>query len=108
MRVHEFDCFGEKPGAGNPALVVEEGNSNPGWRRALARERGLTCVFVDPVDGRVEAQANVSGDLPDGEPAIVAVLDYVYPHMRSPYACTPLWRRRNCCSSGTGLARRWG
>lgn len=84
MRVHEFDCFGEKPGEGNPALVVEEGNGNPGWRRALARERGLTCVFVDPVDGRVDAQANVSGDMQDGEPAIVAVLDYVYPHMRSP------------------------
>ena len=84
MRVHEFDCFGEKPGEGNPALVVEKGNGNPGWRRAFARERGLTCVFVDPVDGRVDAQANVSGDLPDGEPAIVAVLDYVYPHMRSP------------------------
>ena len=68
MRVHEFDCFGEKPGEGNPALVVEEGNGNPGWRRALARERGLTCVFVD------------AGDTPD----VAAVLDYVYPHMRSP------------------------
>ena len=95
MRVHEFDCFGEKPGEGNPALVVEKGNGNPGWRRALARERGLTCVFVDPVDGRVDAQlgaqlstqvgqADAPGNAPEGEPGIVAVLDYVYPHMRSP------------------------
>lgn len=68
MRVHEFDCFGERPGEGNPALVIEGGNGNPGWRRALARERKLTCVFIDPPD----------------EPDMAAVLDYVYPHMRSP------------------------
>ena len=72
MRVHEFVCFGKAPGEGNPALVIEEGNSNPGWRRALARERGLTCVFVDPIAA------------PDSASASVAVLDYVYPHMRSP------------------------
>ena len=68
MRIQEFQCFGEQPGEGNPALVVEEGNSNPGWRRALARERNLTCVFVDPGDA----------------PGVAAVLDFVYPHMRSP------------------------
>jgi len=92
MRVHEFDCFGEKPGEGNPALVVEKGNGNPGWRRAFARERGLTCVFVDPVDGRVDAQISTQmstqvgaqADAPEGEAPVVAVLDYVYPHMRSP------------------------
>lgn len=72
MRVHEFDCFGVQAGEGNPALVIEEGNSNPGWRRALARERGVTCVFVDPVDAQGEASS------------AVAVLDYVYPHARSP------------------------
>ncbi len=68
MRIHEFLCFGERPGEGNPALVIEGGNGNPGWRRALARERNLTCVFVDPGD--------------DLETA--AVLDFVYPHARSP------------------------
>lgn len=68
MRIHEFVCFGERPGEGNPALVIEGGNANPGWRRALARERNLTCVFVDPGD--------------DLETA--AVLDFVYPHARSP------------------------
>ena len=78
MRVHEFVCFGEKPGEGNPALVVEEGNGNPGWRRALARERGLTCVFVDAVP----AQPSVPGAEPDADADVV--LDYVYPHMRSP------------------------
>jgi len=72
MRVHEFVCFGEAPGVGNPALVIEEGNSNPGWRRALARERGLTCVFVD------------SPAAAGNSPGVVAVLDYVYPHARSP------------------------
>ena len=76
MHVHEFDCFGEQPGEGNPALVIEEGNSNPGWRRALARERGMTCVFVDPV----AAAGNAAGDTPQ----LAAVLDYVYPHTRSP------------------------
>jgi len=68
MRIHEFVCFGERPGEGNPALVIEGGNGNPEWRRALARERNLTCVFVDPGD--------------DLETA--AVLDFVYPHARSP------------------------
>jgi len=68
MQVHEFVCFGEQPGEGNPALVVVGGNGNPGWRRALARERNLTCVFLDPGDGIDTA----------------AVLDFVYPHMRSP------------------------
>lgn len=68
MRVHEFLCFGERPGEGNPALVIEGGNTNPGWRRAFARERQLTCVFVDPVEA----------------PDALAVLDFVYPHTRSP------------------------
>jgi len=81
MRVHEFDCFGEGPGEGNPALVVEEGNSNPGWRRALARERGMTCVFIDPAPAPAPGHA---GAAPGAEAAVAAVLDYVYPHMRSP------------------------
>jgi predicted PhzF superfamily epimerase YddE/YHI9 len=68
MRVHEFLCFGEQPGEGNPALVVVGGNGNAAWRQALARERNLTCVFLDPGDGLEAA----------------AVLDFVYPHTRSP------------------------
>ena len=78
MRVHEFVCFGERPGEGNPALVIEGGNGNPGWRRALARERNLTCVFIDPGDGL--ACDGLAGDGLD----TAAVLDFVYPHMRSP------------------------
>jgi len=73
MQVHEFVCFGEQPGEGNPALVVVGGNGNPGWRRALARERNLTCVFLDPGDGLACDGLNTA-----------AVLDFVYPHMRSP------------------------
>ncbi|WP_312551931.1 PhzF family phenazine biosynthesis protein [Massilia sp.] len=73
MQVHEFVCFGEQPGEGNPALVVVGGNGNPGWRRALARERNLTCVFLDPGDGLAGDGLNTA-----------AVLDFVYPHMRSP------------------------
>jgi len=92
MRVHEFVCFGSRPGEGNPALVIEEGNSNPGWRRALARERGLTCVFVDRVDAQPTAPADAAGAAsadspgaaPGAAPGIAAVLDYVYPHTRSP------------------------
>lgn len=80
MRVHEFDCFGERPGDGNPALVIEGGNANPGWRRALARERKLTCVFIDSAD----EPTNEPAAGPAGEPQVAAVLDFVYPHMRSP------------------------
>jgi predicted PhzF superfamily epimerase YddE/YHI9 len=73
MHVHEFVCFGEQPGEGNPALVVVGGNGNPAWRQALARERNLTCVFLDPGDGLASDGLNAA-----------AVLDFVYPHMRSP------------------------
>ena len=68
MQLHELDCFGEAGGGGNPALVIENGPQDAHARAALARERALTCVFIDPA----------------GEDGIAATLDFVYPHMRSP------------------------
>ena len=63
MRVQAVKCFGERPGDGNPALVIEGDASNEAARRALARERNTTCVFLDGDGG---------------------VVDFYYPHMRSP------------------------
>lgn len=68
MRIQEFTCFGGAAGGGNPALVVEDGPSGHEERQALARERALTCVFLDPAD----------------RPGVAATLDFVYPHTRSP------------------------
>ncbi|MGX4640464.1 PhzF family phenazine biosynthesis protein [Massilia sp. SYSU DXS3249] len=68
MRIQEFTCFAGGAGGGNPALVVEDGPPGLEARLALARERALTCVFLDPADA----------------PGIAATLDFVYPHMRSP------------------------
>ncbi len=61
MQIHALTCFGEHAGGGNPALVIEGDRSNEEARRALARARNTTCVFLD-------------GD----------VVDFYYPHMRSP------------------------
>ena len=61
MRIHALSCFGEHAGDGNPALVIEGGQANEEVRRALAQSRNTTCVFLD------------------GE-----VVDFYYPHMRSP------------------------
>ncbi|MFN3789386.1 PhzF family phenazine biosynthesis protein [Massilia sp.] len=61
MRIHALSCFGEHAGDGNPALVIEGGQANEEARRALAQARNTTCVFLD------------------GE-----VVDFYYPHMRSP------------------------
>ncbi|MGZ5201731.1 MAG: PhzF family phenazine biosynthesis protein [Telluria sp.] len=66
MRTSELSCFGAAPGTGNPALVVEDGPPDPAARQALARERNITAVFIDRADGT--------------QP----VLDYWYPHARSP------------------------
>jgi PhzF family phenazine biosynthesis protein len=55
-------------GGGNPALVIVDGPSEAASRLALARERALTCVFLDSADA----------------PGVAATLDFVYPHMRSP------------------------
>lgn len=68
MRIQQFTCFGSEAGGGNPALVVEDGPAGLVERLALARERALTCVFLDAPDS----------------PGTVASLDFVYPHMRSP------------------------
>ena len=68
MRIQTFTCFGTESGGGNPALVVEDGPAGLDERLALARERALTCVFLDAPDA----------------PGTVASLDFVYPHMRSP------------------------
>lgn len=61
MRIRAFRCFGEAPGGGNPALLIEGDASNEAARQALAQARNTTCVFLD------------------GE-----VVDFYYPHMRSP------------------------
>ena len=66
MHVHHLICFGAAPGAGNPALVIEDDTSDAAARQAFARARNTTCVFIDEAPG---------------QPTRV---DYFYPHMRSP------------------------
>ena len=61
MQVRALKCFGEAPGGGNPALVIEGDTSDEAARRAFAQARDTTCVFVDN-----------------------EVVDFYYPHMRSP------------------------
>jgi PhzF family phenazine biosynthesis protein len=61
MQIRALTCFGEHAGTGNPALVIDGDGSGEEARRALARNRDTTCVFLD------------------GE-----VVDFYYPHMRSP------------------------
>jgi len=68
MHTHLLRCFGAHPGAGNPALVVEDGDPDPAARAALARARATTCVFLDPP---------AAGDA-------AWTVDFYYPHMRSP------------------------
>jgi PhzF family phenazine biosynthesis protein len=65
MQIHELTCFGAAPGTGNPALVIEADHSTVDERQAFARARGTTCVYLDERDGGF-------------------VLDYFYPHTRSP------------------------
>lgn len=61
MRVQALKCFGEAPGDGNPALVIEGDASNDAARHAFAKARNTTCVYLE-------------GD----------VVDFHYPHTRSP------------------------
>ncbi|HEY8905641.1 MAG TPA: PhzF family phenazine biosynthesis protein [Rhodoferax sp.] len=68
MQVHTFRCFGERADDGNPAMVIENEPSSPDARQAFTREHNMTCVWIDPSD----------------EPGVVAVVDYFYPHTRSP------------------------
>ncbi|MGK5009039.1 PhzF family phenazine biosynthesis protein [Janthinobacterium sp. MDB2-8] len=67
MIVHLLKCFGAAPGGGNAALVVENEHGSVTARQAFARERQVSaCVFIDrQADGGI-------------------VLDYFYPHTRSP------------------------
>jgi PhzF family phenazine biosynthesis protein len=67
MNIQELLCFGTVPGGGNAALVVQDDHSSADQRQQFARERNQpACVFVDAA--------------PDG----AIVLDYFYPHARSP------------------------
>ena len=62
MQVQEVTCFGVRAGEGNRALVVQGGPPGEAERQAFARAGDASaCVYID-------------GD----------VLDYYYPHMRSP------------------------
>ncbi len=67
MTIHLLKCFGAAPGGGNPALVVEHDASTETERQQFALEHQVSaCVFIDRQ--------------PDG----AIVLDYFYPHTRSP------------------------
>jgi len=61
MQIRALKCFGEQAGDGNPALVIEGDHSPEDRRRALAQASNTTCVFLDG-----------------------ALVDFYYPHMRSP------------------------
>jgi PhzF family phenazine biosynthesis protein len=62
MHEQTLNCFGARPGDGNPALVIEDDGMDQAARQAWTAARGMTCVFLSR----------------DGE------VDYFYPHMRSP------------------------
>jgi PhzF family phenazine biosynthesis protein len=65
--VQELLCFGIEAGGGNPALVVRHDHRSAEQRQQFARDsRKPACVFIDrSEDGAI-------------------VLDYFYPHTRSP------------------------
>jgi PhzF family phenazine biosynthesis protein len=66
MKIHELNCFGIAPGGGNAALVIQNDHSGADQRQQLARERNKpACVFIDQDTGNI-------------------ILDYFYPHTRSP------------------------
>jgi PhzF family phenazine biosynthesis protein len=64
MHVQTLNCFGVRPGEGNPALVVEHDGMDAGARQRYAAEQNTTCVFIE------ERSSGI-------------VVDYFYPHMRS-------------------------
>ncbi|MYN28836.1 PhzF family phenazine biosynthesis protein [Duganella levis] len=66
-QVRELLCFGIAPDGGNAALVVQHDHSSADQRQQFAKERNKpACVFIDTAtDGSI-------------------VLDFFYPHMRSP------------------------
>ena len=64
--IKELLCFGIAPGGGNAALVVQHDSSTTEQRQRHARERNKpACVYIDRVADGI-------------------VLDYYYPHTRSP------------------------
>lgn len=67
MTTHLLLCFGLAGGGGNPALVIEHNHDDEAQRQLIAQGSGVSaCVFIDrQADGAV-------------------VLDYFYPHTRSP------------------------
>ena len=68
MRLHELKCFGEHPGDGNPACVIEGDDRSQAERAVFARQHNMTCVFLDVSAAGMDAIS----------------LDYFYPHKRSP------------------------
>ena len=67
MIIQELLCFGITAAGGNAALVVQHDHSSAVQRQQFALDRNkAACVFVDAA--------------PDG----AIVLDYFYPHTRSP------------------------
>ncbi|WP_028104856.1 PhzF family phenazine biosynthesis protein [Pseudoduganella violaceinigra] len=67
MTIYELNCFGTRPGAGNPALVIL-GGIRAEDRQAFAKAANKSAsVFVDPGTGGASW-----------------TLDYFYPHTRSP------------------------
>jgi PhzF family phenazine biosynthesis protein len=71
--ITELKCFGVAAGGGNAALVIQNDHSSADERQQLARLHSKpACVFIDSGERGVEAdEAGV-------------VLDFYYPHMRSP------------------------
>jgi len=68
MHIHTLRCFGATANTGNPAIVIEDDPSQPDARQAFARERNTTCVWIDPPQ----------------EDGMAAIVDFYYPHTRSP------------------------
>lgn len=71
LTIHELKCFGLQTGGGNTALVVEGDRSGATARQRFAHLKNqAACVFIDA------APADAIG--------AAFVLDYYYPHARSP------------------------
>lgn len=69
MQLYELKCFGLRPGEGNAAIVIEGNTDGAEARQAFAAASNKSaCVFIDASD----------------DPGAAFVLDYFYPHMRSP------------------------
>lgn len=69
--IQEVTCFGATPDSGNAALVIQGDRSTVEQRQQFARaSQRSACVFIDPVAG--------------GDTEADWVLDFVYPHARSP------------------------